>query len=257
MPTRRLPNTTPGVLRTLRRAREAWQNTALPADRAISAEQWAQLDPAATPASLLTRFEKEVSDVDLALAAQAPLTSQHALLAAQLTTVVSHFHQVLDLAIVRGQWPPALRAYYGRDVELGLLPPLSSYEEVEEAAEAIVAGETARATAEGAQHLPMSMPRASDVSSLLQASRSARTTAGVAMGLTNREREEVQTLYPAAQELAVDVCDTVEFFFRRDPLPGSRRTKCKRWGVVYLYAPGEPADPEPAPTPEPPTPPVP
>ena len=56
-------------------------------------------------------------------------------------------------------------------------------------------------------------------------------------------------LYTEAQALAVDICDTVEFFFRKDPDAGSRRTKCERRGVVYHFEPGEqpapPADPNP------------
>lgn len=47
-----------------------WKNTPTPANRAITAEQWAQLDDTA-PASLLNRLLSEAGDVDLALAAKA------------------------------------------------------------------------------------------------------------------------------------------------------------------------------------------
>jgi hypothetical protein len=47
----------------------------------------------------------------------------------------------------------------------------------------------------------------------------------------------------------VDLCDTVEFFYRKDPDDSSRRQKCERWGVVYL---AEPTPPAPAPPPAPP-----
>ncbi len=49
----------------------------------------------------------------------------------------------------------------------------------------------------------------------------------------------------------MDICDTVEFHFRRDPSPSSRRAKCRRWGVVYLYCDQEtpgPGDTTPPPT---------
>jgi len=36
MPSRKLPNSTLAVIRTLKTARDAWKNTANPADRAIS-----------------------------------------------------------------------------------------------------------------------------------------------------------------------------------------------------------------------------
>ena len=52
MPSRRLPNSMPAVLRTLTKARDQYKLTATPADRAISAAQFAQLDDT-VPASLL------------------------------------------------------------------------------------------------------------------------------------------------------------------------------------------------------------
>ena len=59
---------------------------------------------------------------------------------------------------------------------------------------------------------------------------------------TDTQREELQALYPEAQALAADICDTVEFFYRHDLEPSSRRTKSRRWGVVYFYEPNEPRD---------------
>ncbi len=83
------------------------------------------------------------------------------------------------------------------------------------------------------------------------ASTVARRLAQQAQVKTDREREDVTALYPAAQALAVDLCDTIEFYYRKDPDDASRRAKCKRWGVVYFYEPNEPQDPEPTPTPAP------
>ncbi|MEO6741016.1 MAG: hypothetical protein ABIP20_12240, partial [Chthoniobacteraceae bacterium] len=68
---------------------------------------------------------------------------------------------------------------------------------------------------------------------------------------TDAQREEAGALYPEAQALAVDICDTVEFFYRADPVASSRRQKCERWGVVYVFGPGE----QPAPQPHGPNPP--
>jgi len=43
-------------------------------------------------------------------------------------------------------------------------------------------------------------------------------------------------LYPATQELAVDIRGTVEFYHRKDPDPASRRAKCSRWSGVFPRA---------------------
>ncbi len=71
------------------------------------------------------------------------------------------------------------------------------------------------------------------------------------MTATDREKEELTALYTEAHALAVDICETVEFFYRKDPVDSSRRSKCMRWGVVYIYDDGTPVPPE---TPTPPTP---
>jgi hypothetical protein len=52
----------------------------------------------------------------------------------------------------------------------------------------------------------------------------------------------------ALTALAVDICATVEFFYRKDPDAASRRAKCERWGAVYV-ADAEPVAPTPPPTP--------
>jgi hypothetical protein len=161
MPYRRLPNTTPAVLRTFRTARDTYKNTPA-ANRLISAALFAQLDDA-DPNSFLSRYEKEVSERDHALALQAPLTSNLSKLGAQLTMLVSHFHQVLDLGITRGTFAVGARSYYGRPVSATALPDLSSYDNVQEVAERIVTGEAAREAAEGAAYIAMSLPSAAEV----------------------------------------------------------------------------------------------
>lgn len=239
MPSRRLPNTTPAVLRTLKTAHDTYKNTPNAADRAISGEQFAQLDLAATPPSLLSRFMKESSDVDNAQAGQAPLTSDLAQKSARLTTFVSHFHQVLDLGITRGEFRTGARSYYGRDVTATTLPDLTTYDAVADAAQKIVTGEAARQAAETTGFKPMALPTAAEVGAHLAAFTTARNASQQAQVKTDQERADVSALYPAAQELAVDLCDTVEFFYRKDLDPASRRARCARWGVVYFYEPNE------------------
>lgn len=240
----------PAVIRTLKTARDTWKNTPNPADRAITAENWARLDDAA-PASFLNTLLKEASDVDLAQAAQAPLSNQFAQLYARLTLFVSHFHQVLDMGITRGTFAAGARGYYGRDVGASTIPDLSNIDLVMEAAEKVVTGEAARATAEGAAHVPMALPSAAEVGAIRTQFLAVFNQRDQAEVTTDREREELMALYTEAQALAVDICDTVEYFFRKDPDPASRRVKCQRWGVVYIYEPGETPETPPAPTPPP------
>ena len=191
---------------------------------------------------------------------------------AQLTIYVSHFHQVLDLGIIRGTFAPGARGYYGRDINAASIPNLVSYAALVEAAEKVVSGEAARAAAEGpvtfdsgatfdsglhwdGTFVAMSLPSAAEVLGKLNEFKALRTQSLAALNRTDAEREEAQALYPEAQALAVDICEQAEFFFRKDPEPSSRRVKCARWGVVYVYddgteePPPPPAPPAPAPGP--------
>ncbi len=241
MPSRRLPNTVPAVIRLLLTARDKRLATPAAADRAISDAQFAQLDPA-IPTSLLNRILKEATDVDLALAAQAPLTTALNQTGARCTMFASHFHQVLDLGITRGEFAAGARAYYGRGIHDTTLPDLSTYAAVQTAIDAIVRGEANRFKEEGPAYIAMSHPTAAECAGLLSIFRSQLLASEQSRQNTDTQREELQALYPEAQALAVDLCDTVEFFYRHDLNPGSRRTKCRRWGVIYLYEPTEPRD---------------
>lgn len=252
MPYRKLPNSLPAVIRALKTAREEWKITASPADRAISAEQWVQLDEA-NASGLLNKLIKEASDVDLAQAAQAPLTSALAQAAAKTTMYVSHFHQVLDLGITRGTFAAGARSYYGRDITASTIPDLTTYDAVAEAAEKIATGEAARKSAEGTTHLPMCLPSAAEVTTVAAQFAALLQQGNQAQEFTDKQRGELNALYPAAQQLAVDIYDTVEFFYRKETDSGTFRTKCARWGVVYIYDhAGTPSpNPAPAPTPKP------
>ena len=127
----------PAVLRTLTTARDEYKLTSTVANRAISAAQFAQLDDL-IPASLLNRLLKEAHDIDLAQAAQSPLSTALAQEAARTTMYVSHFHQVFDLGVERGDFSAGDRAFYGRPVNATAIPDLSTYQLANEAARAIV-----------------------------------------------------------------------------------------------------------------------
>ncbi len=98
----------------------------------------------------------------------------------------------------------------------------------------------------------MAMPSAAEVNEALQHCLQLRQKLLLANMATNREQEEASVVYDETLKLAIEIYDTVEFKHRNDPDPASRRAKCEKWGVVYVYAPGE-EQPAPTPTPTPTT----
>ena len=258
MPSRRIPNSVPTVIRLLTTARDEWKNTPNAADRAISADQWTQLDDS-NPNSFLNRFLAEASAVHLAEAAQVPLSDADAKAVAKLTRCISHFYQVFDRAVARGTFTAGERIFYGRDASATSLPDLSSYQAVFEAGDNVVKGEAARQAAEAAAYVPMAMPGAAEVGALLTQCKTADVASGKAQKATGDKRGLVNADYPAAQQLAVDICDTVEFFYRKIADDATRRVNCERWGVAYIFDgnnPPAPTPPTPPTTTPPPTPPA-
>lgn len=247
---RKLPNSVPTILRCLKTARDKWLETANPADRAITADHFAQLD-ATNPASLLERLLKEDREVNSALNLQGTATVGLGTAETRLRTVTSHFFQTLDFAIERGEHPAAIRTLYGRDINDTAVPRMITQDDLLDAAENAVSGEAERQIAEGANFVANTNPSAAQVATALTHYATARTQSGQATERTDFEREDVRALYDEALALAVDICDTVEFFYRKDPDASSRRQKSARWGVTYVYEEGEPQPPTP---PTPPTP---
>ena len=85
----------------------------------------------------------------------------------------------------------------------------------------------------------MTLPSAVEVATLAGQFHALRAASQTAQVNTDTQREELSALYAEAQTAAVDLCDTVEFYYRKDPDASSRRTKSARWGVVYFYEPSE------------------
>ena len=246
MPSRRLPNSVPTALHTLTTARDFYPLTPNAADRAIDAATFAKLDPAVTT-SFLNRWLKEIGEVGVARAAQTPITERLQPKKDRAALLISHFHQVLDLGIKRGTYAAGARSYYGRDAHDTSIPDLSTYEDIANAAANIKTGETDRLAAEGAAFVAMSNPSAAEVETARVQYKTDLDLNKQADVTLDREAEEASALYPEALTLAVDINEQVEFFYRHDTDASSRRQKCERWGVVYVFEPNEPQPPPPNP----------
>lgn len=150
---------------------------------------------------------------------------------------------MFDLGVSRGVFPAGARSYYGRDVTATTVPDLSSYAAAE--ANGVPRYDSGlrydsgvrypdAATATAGTHIPMALPSADEVGTLLTEFRTLINEVQAAEVNTDQQQEELSALYGEAQALAVDICDTVEFYYRKDPEDSSRRQKCTRWGVVYV-----------------------
>ncbi len=247
MPHRVLANSIPTALRVLKKARDQYLLTTIPAERAITAEQFAGLDPVNPPApalpSFLNRFLKETGEVDIAIGEQGTATDNFSAARKRAAMFVSHFHQVYDLGIARDVFTAAGRSYYGRSISDTTIPDPGDDDDLADALDAIIKGETDRQAAEGVSFVAMGNPSAAQVAAVRTAFTTARNPKSLALQKTDREREEASVMLPEALERCKDIYETVEYFFRKDTDDASRRTKCARWGIMYASDPNEPATP--------------
>lgn len=257
MPYRHLPNSHAQRLAAMQAAAEKWLATADPAQRLITPEHFAAIDPAKST-NLHGTFRRDVGEASTALAAQAALTTAHDSAHTGLAQLVSHFIQVFNLAVARGVFPRSDRAFYGLDINHSDVPPMSTHADFQLWAGKLLDGETARLAAQpGAT--PMAMPAIAEVDTARTAATSLKQTQTDAKDAFDKEQTDVAASQPAIDALILDMWENIEFKLRALDGP-SRRRRAREWGVVYLTRPDEPADPPPGgganppPAPPPPTP---
>lgn len=222
--------------------------TVPPADRPYPAALHTELS------TLGPQFATEAQQAGTALSAQSTATSQATLDFLALQTVVSHYFQVLNLAVARGVIPREARAHYQLDISNATVPDLITQADVVLWAGRVATGETARMALPGA--VAMAMPSAAEVATAASAYGTSAKTQTTAKDTYDDEQGDVAALRPGIDKLIRDIWDYIEFALREDPAP-SRRRKAREWGLTYVTRPGETPDPEdsaasPTPTPQPP-----
>lgn len=137
MPYRRLPNTDNARIKALKRAFE--KGTDLPPFKlAFSQAMFQQVK------SMLPNFENAISEHRNAMNLHAEKNKDYHLKMKKAKLYISHFIQVVDMAIARGEQQPELRIQYGLNEEERKLPNLGTDEEIIETGTKLIEGERAR-----------------------------------------------------------------------------------------------------------------
>lgn len=137
MPYRRLPNTDNARIKALKRAFE--KGTDLPPFKlAFSQAMFQQVK------SILPNFENAISEHRNAMNLHASKNKDYHQKMKKAKLYISHFIQVVDMAITRGEQQPELRMQYGLNEEERKLPNLGTDEEIIESGKKLIDGERAR-----------------------------------------------------------------------------------------------------------------
>lgn len=241
MPSRQLPRTN-DERTTAKNAGFTKYGLVAPADRLITPDQFTTLG------TERTAWNNAMGALPALLEAQGTLTGQAETQEALVRRYVSHFIQVFNFAIARGEMPAAQRAFYGLDISNDLVPPLLTQADLQLWGDRMVAGEVARlAAVPGAP--PMAWPSADQITLALYNWRLLLNAQSAALDAYDDGQQAVSDLVAADDALILDLWDTIEYNLRTETAPSLRR-RAREWGVVYADDPAPPIVP-------PPTPPVP
>jgi hypothetical protein len=137
MPYRRLPNTDSARLKSLKSAYDRGKDIP-PFKLAFSASSFRKIQ------AVLPGFENAIHEHRNSLNIQAEKNKEYQKRLKKAKLYISHFIQVVNMAITRGDMVPETRAYFGLEEEEKKVPTLNSEEEVILWGEKLIEGEQKR-----------------------------------------------------------------------------------------------------------------
>lgn len=231
MPFRQLPNTDASTYEALRAAK-AKADSVDPADLAFPVALQEKLN------TFLPAFGKEVNERGAALSVQSEATKLRTAAQEKCKMYVSHFYQVFNFGISRGEYKATERGYFQVDISNESVPEIKTESDLIRAANNIVNGEQQR-TAAGCKK--MENPSADEVKLALDDYNAVLADQSGKKDIYQKEQEDVDKLRPEALELVKDIWDEIEFKLRKDE-PSVMRRKAREYGVVYVARTGEEPD---------------
>ncbi len=148
---------------------------------------------------------------------------------------VSHFIQVLNMTIQRGELKKDIKEFYGLEPDDFTLPSLKAEPDIVKWGEKIIAGEEKRVSRGG---VPIYNPNIAKVK--VYWSIFADHYHGVSTLKNNAEkyREELVQMRPIVDDLLLDLWNQVENFYSELPMQQSLE-KCAQFGVIYYLRTSE------------------
>jgi hypothetical protein len=228
MPYRRLPNTDAARLKALKAA-YAIAKELPPFKLAFSQSTFQKVQ------SFLPSFEKSVAESKFTYANQIKRSKEYQQHLRKARMYISHFIQVMNMAIQRGEQPAILRCFYGMNENETRLPSLTTEEAILKWGEKIISGEQDRAK-KGLS--PMTNPTIAIVKVRFEQFKDAYYSQKTMKKSTNRYVVELSELRKTADDIITMVWDEVERTYQNMP-EDIKREKCIEYGLVYVYRKNE------------------
>ena len=228
MPYRRLPNTDAARIRALKAA--------------LKKGQYLEIDTIAYPFALkqkieffLPKFEVAITNSKLAKEKQFDNSQKFSEYTKKARLYISHFIQVLNLAVLRDEIKVAHKELYGLPAS-NTVPDLLSEASLVEWGKKIIEGEQQRTTQGG---IPIYNPTIARVKVHYDIFLESYERQKNYQALTNRSLDELASMRDRADELILDIWNQVEAKYQDVTPNDTRLEKCRDYGLIYYYRSSE------------------
>ncbi|MDA3818678.1 MAG: hypothetical protein PF486_14950 [Prolixibacteraceae bacterium] len=228
MPYRRLPTTDKARLRALEKCQK--QITSVkPEERAVSEHLATELKV------FLPRFQQSIINLEAAKNNQVDKNKQYIYLQRKARLYVSHYIQVMNMAISRGELKPEIREFYDLYSYGNTVPPLNAEKDLLEWGKKVIEGDKKRIQNGGS---PIYNPSIALVKVNYEKYTEVYHFQKTLQTTTDRSSQQVNNLRNEADKLIQNIWNEVEQKFQ--PLHNGRnRALSEEYGVVYVYRKSE------------------
>lgn len=228
MPYRRLPNTDLARVRAIEAALEKGKRTPV-SSLAFSRQTLERLQ------SVYPRLMSAMRQLETAKQNQFNKSQEYGEIVKRARLYLSHFVQVLSLAIIRDELKPEARTYYGLDINPKNLPVLNLEPEILEWGEKIIQGEQNRCKKGGN---PIYSPSIALVKVHFDDFVEAYRSQKLFQNMINRAALQIMQVREEADKIIQQTWNEVEATFAFFP-DDQMRENTMAYGIVYVYRSSE------------------
>lgn len=228
MPYRRLPNTDVARLRAIEAGLELGKRTALK-NLAFSQQTLENLQ------TFYPHFLGAIRQLNLSKQNQFDRSKEYGEIFRKAKLYISHFLQVVNFAILRGELKPEVIEYYGLDINSKATPPLNLEANVLTWGERVIEGEQKRIAKGGS---PIYSPSIALVKVHFEEFKEAYRHQKMLQNITNRASIRVAELREQADQLIQTMWNEVEDSLQHLS-DDERREKASQYGIVYVFRASE------------------
>lgn len=223
MPYRRLPNTDKARLRALAKSIRKFEAEGV-TDLPYSETTLQQVR------TLLPKFKNALLNLEAARLNQSDKNKEYQESQKKVRLYISHFLQVMNFAILRGELKPTIRAYYGTDVFDNFMPQLQSEDDIIKWGKKIIEGDQQRIMKGGS---PFYNPSIALVKVNYERFLDSYRFQQNLIATTERNVNLVSSLRNEVDELMVQLWNEIEASFSHLP-DDQKRENAEAFGLVYV-----------------------